>query len=408
VTVASNVTTLAGCTPNAGSTNGIGDTARFSSPYDVAADSAGNLFVADYLNYIIRKATPGGIVTTLAGSAGLSGHTDANGSAARFFYPLGVAADTTGNVYVADTANQTIRMVTPSGDVTTLAGNPLSTGSADGSNSAARFYNPSGVAVDRAGNVFVADRANHTIRKITAQGQVTTLAGSPGLAGTNDGFGSVARFNSPYGVGVDQVGNILVADTYNLTIRRISPSGLVTTVAGTPGVAGSTDGSAQIALFNYPFRLACDAAGNIFVADTYNSTVRKITPSGTVTTIGGASKSRSSVEGLVNDARFSRPYGIAVDSVGSIYVADGDNNNIWKGTPAALLFDTSPEAINWSPSGFQFSILGLRGSGPVAIYVSTNLIQWDVLMMHSPATGTLQVMDLEAGNSPVRYYRASE
>src|ERR1035441_2064424 len=172
--------------------------------------------------------------TTLAGHPGGSGTNDGTGSAARFSNPSGVAVDSAGNVLVADGANQTIRKVASTGVVTTLAGSPGAYGSADGTGSAARFWNPSGVAVDSAGNVFVADSQNGTIRKVTSAGVVTTLAGSAGAWGTADGTGSAARFNHPSGVAVDSTGNVFVADTWNDTIRKVTPAGVVTTLAGSP------------------------------------------------------------------------------------------------------------------------------------------------------------------------------
>ena len=202
-----------------GSADGTGSAARFWEPAGVAVDCAGNVYVADTDNYTIRKITPTGVVTTLAGLAGVSGSADGTNSAARFGFPSGVAVDSAGNVYVADTYNSTIRKITSAGAVTTLAGLAGSGGSADGTNSAAQFDDPTGVAVDSAGNVYVADSFNHTIRKITQAGGVTTLAGLAGSAGIADGTNSAARFYSPKGVAVDSAGNVYVADSDNNTIR---------------------------------------------------------------------------------------------------------------------------------------------------------------------------------------------
>ena len=211
--------TLAGLAGSSGSTDGTGSAARFNSPFSIAVDTAGNLFVADGGNHTIRKVTSAGVVTTLAGSAGSSGSTDGTGSAARFNSPEGIAVDTAGNVFVADTFNSTIRKVTSAGVVTTLAGTAGSTGSTDGTGSAARFKFPLDITVDTAGNVFVVDTENHTIRKITSAGVVTTIAGSAGNSGSTDGVGSAARFGSPKGIAVDTAGNLFVADQANHTIR---------------------------------------------------------------------------------------------------------------------------------------------------------------------------------------------
>src|SRR5206468_1004828 len=220
----------------------------------------------------IRKITPARVVTTLAGSAGHSGTNDGVGSAAIFgndYYavgPLGVAADGAGNVYVADSGDFTIRKITPAGVVTTIAGRIAHTGTNDGLGSVALFgYLPGGMAVDSATNLYVADTGNHTIRKLTPVGtdwMVTTLAGSGGHSGTNNGTGSAARFSSPQAVAVDSHGNVFVADTGNDTIRKITSAGVVTTFAGSAGQAGSANGTGSAARFSLPYGVAVDSLTN--------------------------------------------------------------------------------------------------------------------------------------------------
>ena len=208
------VATLAGST--AGFADGTGGAAQFNGPYGVAVDYSGTAYVADGNNHRIRKITSAGVVTTLAGS-GARGFSDGTGVAAQFNYPIGVAVDSSGTVYVADAGNNRIRKITPAGVVTTLAG--YAAGSADGTGGAAQFKDPRGVAVDPSGTVYVADYGNHRIRKITPAGVVTTLAGS--TAGFADGTGSAARFNVPFGVAVDSSGTVYVADYCNHRIRKI-------------------------------------------------------------------------------------------------------------------------------------------------------------------------------------------
>ena len=281
-------TTLAGEAGN-GFVDGTGSAARFNGPAAVAVDSAGNVYVADSDNNAIRKVTAAGVVTTLAGVAGAaSGTNDGTGSAARFNGPAGVAVDNAGNVYVADRGNDTIRKVTAGGVVTTLAGLAVLSGTNDGTGSAARFNQPYSVAVDGAGNVYVADTYNCTIRKVTAAGVVTTLAGLAGNTSTNDGTGSAARFFQPHGVAADSAGNIYVADTYNCTIRKVTAAGVVTTLAGSAFYAGSADGTGNSAQFFFPEGVAVDSAGNVYVADTEMNTIRKVTEAGVVTTVAGS------------------------------------------------------------------------------------------------------------------------
>ena len=328
------VITLAGLANASGATNGPSSTARFYQPLDVAADGGGNLYVADTYNHAIRKITPAGAVITLAGVAGASGSANGAGSAARFNMPFDLTVDGAGNVFVADTYNHAIRKITPAGVVATFAGLAGKSGSTNGTASIARFNYPTGVAIDGAGNMYVADQGNHTIRKITPAGVVTTLAGLAGKSGSTNGTGSEARFYYPQKIAVDDAGNLYVVDKYNQTIRKITPAGVVTTLAGLAGASGSTNGTGSEARFYQPSGITVDNAGNVYVADTANHTIRKITPEGVVTTISGLAGSVGSANGTGSAARFYYPSGVAVDRAGNLYVADALNNSIRKGNPA--------------------------------------------------------------------------
>ena len=340
ITSAGVVTTLAGA-QTGGSADGTGSVARFNFPTGVAVDSSGNVYVADQNNRIIRKITSAGVVTTLAGTAGQVGSADATGSAASFFNPTCVAVDASGNVYVTD--NNTIRKITSAGVVTTLAGTFLTgtfltvAGSTDGTGSAASFNQPSGIAVDASGNVYVADSSNSTIRKITPAGVVTTFASTAPANGSADGAGRMAGFSSPTGVAVDASGNVYVADTGNNTIRKITSAAVVTTLAGTAGTFGSADGTGSAATFSNPYGVAVDASGNVYVADPGNSTIRKITSAGVVTTLAGTAGVLGHADGIGSAASFSDPYGVAVDVSGNVYVSDSGNNTIRKITPAGVV-----------------------------------------------------------------------
>ena len=335
---ATGLSLIAGNIGGPGSVNATGVAARFNNPVGIAADTAGNLYVVDQVNSTIRKITPAGVVTTLAGTPGVPGSADGSGAAARFRNPSGIAADMAGNLFVTDQSNQTIRKITSAGVVTTLAGTAGVQGSADGSGTAAQFSNPSGIAADTAGNLYVADFSNAIIRKITAAGVVTTLAGTAGVTGSADGSGAAAQFNSPSGITIDTAGNLFVADTGNQTIRKITAAaGVVTTLAGTAGVTGSANGNGAAAQFNYPFGIAADMSGNLFVADTNNSTIRKITTAGTVTTLAGTASVQGSADGSGAAAQFNRPLGITADSAGNVFVADTANNSIRKITAAGVV-----------------------------------------------------------------------
>jgi sugar lactone lactonase YvrE len=338
VTVAGVVTTLAGTAGLEGSADGAGAAARFNNPCGVAVDGAGNVFIADARNNTIRKVTPAGAVTTLAGTADLlSGSADGAGAVARFDNPSGVAVDGTGSLFVVDFGNNTIRKVTPAGVVTTLAGTAGLEGNADGTGADARFYQPRGLAVDGAGNLFVADVGNSTIRKITPDGVVTSLAGAGGPYGSADGTGAAARFSMPTDVAVDGAGNVFVADSNNGTIRKITPSGVVSTFAGSAGQYGSKDGTGAAARFAGPIGLAADGVGNLFVVDFGNNTIRKVTPGGVVSTLAGSAGQYGSTDGTGAEARFYYPSGVAVDGAGNVFVADDGNNAIRKITASGVV-----------------------------------------------------------------------
>lgn len=295
----------------------------FDFPSGICIDSTGNVYVADSHNNAIYKITPGAVVTTLAGTAGTWGDRDGTGSVARFYEPGGITTDGAGNVYVADSRNDTVRKITPAGVVTTLGGD-LGTW-------------PAGVATDSVGNVYVAGIADNTIRKITPTGVVTTLAGTAGVSGHADGTGKAASFNLPASVAIDSMGNLFVAESGNNTIRKITPAGVVTTLAGTAGKKGTANGTGAAARFNHPMAVAIDSARNVYVADSGNNTIRKITSAGAVTTLAGTAGMEGDSDGTGAAARFFQPNGVTTDSAGNIYVADTCNHSIRKITPAGVV-----------------------------------------------------------------------
>jgi hypothetical protein len=351
-------TTFAGVAGSAGSTDGAGNQARFYKPYHLALDSLGNLYVTDFYNFTVRKITPGGFVSTLAGLAGVQGGTDGTGSEARFFGPSGVAVDSSGNVYVTD--GDAVRKITPSGVVTTFAGLTGVSGYVDGTRSEARFTQAIGLAMDASGNIYVADAGNQIIRQVTSAGVVTTLGGLPRVPGYADGTGNQVRFNYPLSVAISSSGDLYAGDV-SPTVRKITPAKVVTTLAGLAGVYSSNDGIGTEATFHSPIGIAADSPGNIYVADLDGFVVRKITPNGVVTTLGGMHGEAGSVDGTGSKARFRAPSGVVVDRAGTVYVADRDNNTIRKGVRAASLGPHAARATARAVNGFLVEITIMDG-----------------------------------------------
>ena len=414
------VSTVAGKAGAPGTADGPAAKARFHTPTDVKIDAAGNLYVADFENHSIRKITPGGMVSTWAGASGKEGDAEGVARQARFRRPKalafdpagnlivndagtmvirritpdghvstlsvgpekfdknknvqeieygeidGMVADEDGSVYVADRSSGKIRRIKPSGDVESfglkekeqifdkpsglifsrrgeificqqdgniikindkgvlmpLSGPTYGTGTTDGPALEARFWLPIAITADRSGNLYLTD-FSHSIRKISNTGMVSTIAGMADQTGSNDGAGNEARFNTPSAVQVDSKGNLFVSDRKNHTIRKINTAGVVTTFAGKAGEAGGVDGRGTAARFNFPMGLALDKHDNVYVADNGNTQIRKINPDGVVTTLMGKQEtSYKPRDGGKSTGRFVDPIALAIDAGGNLYVTD--------------------------------------------------------------------------------------
>jgi sugar lactone lactonase YvrE len=363
------VTTLAGWPGSSGSANGTGRTARFALAGGLRADNNGNIYVSDSSNYTIRKVTTAGVVTTVAGTPGQSGSTDGPAATALFAGVGGVAIDPSGNLFVADSGNYTIRKITPTGIVSTFAGVAGTRGEVDGTGSSARLYDPQNLAIDGAGNIYVSDGQGDCIRMITPAGVVTTLAGSPLKSGTSDGTGSAAMFNDPTGITVDGAGNVYVADFGNDTIRKIAPGGVVTTLAGLALSPGSAGGTGSAASFNGPAGVGVDSSGNVYVADANNDLIRKVDPTGFVTTVAGVTGVGSSVDGLASVAEFNTPGDVCVDNSGVVYVADAGNSTIRRiipGLDEAPTFTAQPASQTINQGSSVTISVGITGTAPLS------------------------------------------
>ena len=344
IVVAYVVTTLAGSGAPAFA-DGAGTGASFNRPAGVAVDAAGNVYVADSGNHRIRKVTHAGVVTTMAGS-GTPGFADGTGANASFNFPNDVAVDAAGNVYVPAFSEYRIRKVTPAGVVTTLAGSGA-VANVDGTGGAASFEGPRSVATDVAGNVYVGD--GDRIRKVTPTGIVTTLAGR-GSPGFSDGRGTGAGFSGPNGLVVDAEGNIYVADTQNRRVRKVTSAGVVTTLAGSTDGRACGPNPAGITL--------AAAAGALYISDSADQRIRKVTLAGVATTVAGDAPGFFQ-DGTGAGARFNTPTGIAISPTGTFYVADRENHRVRKVTPVGV----GQLAVTWSaPSTTGSAITGYVAS----------------------------------------------
>ncbi len=295
-------------------------TAKFSSPIDLVFSNGGSLFVTDIENHRIREMKQG-LVSAFAGSD-TNNIVNGRGKAAAFRFPFSITSDLAGNLYTTDINDPRIRKITPDGLVSVYAGIEEE-GFRDGNADSARFYIANFIVSDDQGNLYVSEPSDNRIRKISNTGKVSTVAGT-GTAGFQDGDGAVAEFHNPGGIAIDRSGNLFVVDRQNFRIRRISPSGEVSTFAGT-GKPGRQDGNAQLAGFSSETRdLVIDSKGNLYLSDDHR--IRRISPDGVVTTIAGSLAGYKDGEGA--EAEFNLPYGLGIDPSGNVYVADVGNNRI--------------------------------------------------------------------------------
>ena len=393
-TIYSNTISFAG-NDMPGSLDAEGIKAGFNRPAKIAVDQFGNLFVADEINNKIRKISAEGKVTTLAGSGKAGVTNSSKGTEASFNRPGGMAVDRTGNVFVADVFNHIIRKITPSGAVSTFAGNghPGYLDNAKGLESS--FHFPVDLTIDAAGNLFVADEGNNTIRKITPSGSVSTFAGKGAAGSIDNRNGVLATFNQPNGIAIDNHSNIYVADQLNHKIRKINSAGMVSTLAGIgqPGSADNTMG--MLASFNNPRGIAVDAAGNVYVGDVGNQKIRKITAAGAVSTLSGTgvSGSQDNQNGLL--ASFYFPNGLAIDSLGNLFVADCLNNKIRKIETKG--YSIKPELL---PNGLHFNYTTGVFSGTPSEEVVNNVYTITGYNIYGSSTANLSMdVSVQPGNA---------
>jgi len=376
------ITTVAG-NGNPGFSGDLGPavSASLYDPQDVAVDAAGNLYIADNGNKRVRKVSPTGIITTVAGN-GVPGFSGDGGPAlsASFYDLTGVALDASGNVYVADSLSQRVRKFTPGGTISTVAGNGLFKAPTDGVLATSSFLSePGDIAADRTGNVYIADLKNQRVRKLTLAGFITTVAGNGVRGFSGDGGPATAAsltFNPNSGVAVDASGNLYVADTGNMRIRKVSPSGIITTVAGNGSYGYTGDGGpATQAAFRGVMRLAVDSAGNLYIAEWGNHLVRKVSPSGILSTVAGNGIPGFSGDGgPATSASLNAPIGVAADSAGNVYISDSRNNRIRRVAPSGVISTVAGNGnAGFSGDGGPATAASLNGPSALVVDGANNL-----------------------------------
>jgi sugar lactone lactonase YvrE len=434
---------------------GAATSASLSSPSGVTFDAAGNLFIADTFNHRIRKVDTNGIITTVAGKSGL-GYSGDGGLAtnASLNSPFGVAFDAFGNLFIADHGNNRIREVATNGIITTVAGRSVSGYSGDGGAATnASLYNPTGVAFDAAGNLFIADELNNRIRKVDTNGIITTVAGKSGSGYSGDGGAATnASLYYPVGITFDAAGNLYIVDDFNNRIRKMAANGNITTVAGKGGSGYFGDGGvATNANLDFPFSVAFDAFGNLYIADCSNNRIREVDSNGIITTVAGDGGATYAGDGgAATNASLYYPRGLVFDAFGSLYIADAYNNCIRKVPLAGLpifslpsvsvtnagnytvvitspygsvtsavatltvtIPQTPPQVIasgtNFgfaaNQSGFGFNISGASGQ-TIVVDGSTNLVDWTPLYTNNAGNNPFYFLDTASTNFPWRFYRA--
>lgn len=385
-TKAQNISTIAGNGVAGGSGDGTAATgAQLNAPRGICVDHSGNVYIADFANHKVRKVDGStGIISTIAGT-GVSGYTGNGGAAtnAKLANPADVCVDTNGNVYIAEYSNHCIRKINSStGFISTIAGTGTAGYSGDGGLAInAKLNVPRGVFTDKSGNVYIAEEGNHTIRKVTfSTGIITTIVGTNSAGYSGDGgIATNAKLNTPEGVATDDSGNVYIADRYNNRIRKVSgSSGIISTIAGTGTAGFSGDGSLAInANLNIPFGVELDIFGNIYIADRGNERIRKINVStGVITSVAGNGTAGYSGDGSpAINAMLNGPIGICLDTSGNIYIGDTNNNRIRKVTnsPTAIaeriISDNVIHAYP-NPSNGEFT-LSTEASDEICIYNSS-------------------------------------
>ncbi|HTB06974.1 MAG TPA: T9SS type A sorting domain-containing protein [Bacteroidia bacterium] len=385
--------------------------AEINYPYGIASDDSGNVYITDTFNNRIRKISSKGIITTIAGGGTKSLGDGGPADSAQINFPTAIAVDDSGLIYIADYNDNRIRKVDRKGIITTYAGTGSQGFTGDGGQAAlAELYNPEGVAVDDSGNVFIADRNNARIRKVNKKRIITTIAGNGtgGFSG-DGGAATIAEINWPKGVATDDSGSVYIADYNNNRIRKVSAKGIITTIAGngTAGYSGN-GGSALAAEINGPTGVAIDTLGNIYIAD-YSNHIRKVSRAGIISSIAGNGTTGFSGDGgPATSAMMSSPWSVTVNDSGFIFFPDGGNQRVRKLSPMPTVVNNisnSSETVLFypNPSNGKFTFQSSVVSRQLLVEVY-NVLGEQVYSQYSLPNTQYQI-DLSSQPSGVYFYR---
>src|ERR1035437_9880379 len=386
--------------------------ASLFSPVDMTFDGLGNLYIADQGDQRVRRIAPDGTIITVAGNGTVEyGGDGGSATAASLAYPSGVAVDSARNLYIADRNSHRIRRVTPSGVLTTIAGTGQAGHSGDGGNAAAALLQfPSSLVFDSAQNLYISDSGNNCVRRITPDGIITTVAGNTAAGFSGDGGpGTSASLYLPGGLAVDAIGNLYIADAGNNRIRRLSPAGVISTVAGRVGGLGDFSGDggpATNAGLRGPSAVAIDASGNLYIADQQNTRIRRVGADGIITTVAGTGQFGFSGDGgLAINAQLQFPQGLVFDAAGNLYIADRDNNRIrvilskpatFSVSRGSLSFSAAAGGVSPAPESLALttSVLNSTLNANGLVFTASSSASWVHLSSNAgtaPATLTVTV-----------------